>query len=94
MAFKTATVTPFNNAQNDNWKADAFINLELPWEVDGEQTKMKIGFCKLKEGTREIEDTLLKMFRENPEEAAERIKKALIITFREASAATGGKPAF
>lgn len=91
----TAAVNPFANQntqarQNENWKSDAFVNLLLPYQkADGTETTVKIGVIALKE-SKTIEGQLIEMFRQDPEGAAERLAKALIMDYREASAAANG----
>jgi hypothetical protein len=98
MAFQTtatAAVNPFANQNtsqkgNENWKSDAFVNLLLPYQkADGTETQVKIGVIALKE-SKTIEGQIIQMFRDDPEGAAERLAKALILDYREASAAANG----
>lgn len=90
MAFKTATKP--QAVENSGFKkADAFINLSLPYDKeDGTKSSLKLEAIKLY-GDKDLHDQLLEMFRKDPVDAANRIRNKLIIDFREANASSGAK---
>lgn len=100
MAFQTNAVlannvSPFAGreqaTQNENWRSDAFVNMSLPYEKeDGTQTQIKLGAIQLKL-SRQVESAVIAMFKEDPEGAAERLRKALVFDFREAGVPSKGK---
>lgn len=93
MAFQQNNIRAFGkDNNNDSWKADAFINLHIPFiNNEGEPVEPKVGALNLK-CSNDVGAQLIELFRNNPEEAAERFKNSLIIKFREATPATeGGK---
>ena len=83
-----------NNTQStgDNrWKADAFVNLHIGFErADGSTSEPKLGAISL-QMSREIESQIMQMFREDPDNAADRLKNALIVKYNEVGQSEGGK---
>ena len=75
-----------SNSGNDNWKADAFLNLFLP-RKDG--SRMKLGFCALKMSQTD-QAQLINWIKEDPEGHLEILKAKLAIEFKEVAEATAG----
>lgn len=90
MAFRTAT-KPTAVPSQDNWKADAFINLSIPTErPDGTDGALKLEAIKLY-ANKDQHELLIEMFRKDPVDAANRLRAALVIDYREANASQGTK---
>lgn len=75
-----------NNQSNQDWKADAFLNLFLP-RKDG--SRMKLGFCALKMSQQD-QKQLIDWIKESPEEHLEILKQKLVIEFKELAQASAG----
>ena len=82
MAFNT-NVAQLDQSQS-NKKTEAYINFYLPVRRQGEVKQAKLSFAALG-NDKDIDKHLLELFRSNPEEAAERLRNALIIQFNEAT---------
>lgn len=68
-----------NQAGNDDWKADAFINVFLP-RKNG--TRMKLGFFALKESNVD-QSKLIAWIKEDPEARIAALLDKLVIEFHE-----------
>lgn len=64
---------------NDNWKADAFLNIRLPRQ-DGKQPKLTSVALKL---SRKTDTDVIEFLRANPEDGIERLKAAMVIDFQD-----------
>lgn len=68
-----------SNSGNDNWKADAFINVFLP-RRNG--TRMKLGYFPLKENNID-QSKLIAWIKEDPEGRLAALLDKLVIEFHE-----------
>ena len=75
-----------SNSSNQDWKADAFLNLFLP-RKDG--SRMKLGFCALKMNQQD-QKQLIDWIKESPDEHLEILKAKLVIEFKEVAEASSG----
>lgn len=75
-----------NTSNNQDWKADAFINLFLP-RKDG--SRMKLGFCALKTSSQD-QKQLIDWIKEDPEGHLEILKQKLVIEFKELAQTSAG----
>jgi len=67
------------NNNQENWKADAAINVRVPRE-DG--TKSKIGTLFLKMN-KNVEKDIIEFLRENPNDGMDRLKEVMLFDFQE-----------
>lgn len=91
MAFKNqeaTNVSPFQPNQGKE-QAEAYINIRIPvTKDDGTISKSKLAATPLMM-SKPMHEQLIELFRENPEDAAERLKEALIIDFQENTSKSG-----
>jgi hypothetical protein len=87
MAFNTNTAAVQSNAQNDNWKAQGFLNLYLP-SKDGKGGRRKLGAIPLKDA-KPAEKQLMDWLNEDPSRVSVIMSKLVI----EYQSADGGNTA-
>ncbi|WP_289101007.1 hypothetical protein [uncultured Marinobacter sp.] len=92
MGFQTATATnnvrSFDrpvNAQNDQWKSDAFINLYVPTRQGG---RRKLGSVGLKL-SKPMEKQILDFLADSGEEGLAQLKERLVLDFQRADGQNG-----
>lgn len=73
-----------NNTNNDQWKAQGFLNFYLPSENGG---RAKLGAIALKDGTKN--SAALLAWLEADEDNAAKLLSSLIVEFRSAEPAAG-----
>ena len=91
MAFQTQQSTNTNTAgTNEQWKADAFINIYLP--TSGGKRR-KLGFIALK-NARAFDQAVIDRLSTGGEEAIQALMKVMEVEFHTAEGEESAKPAF
>lgn len=95
MAFNksaSSNVAPFagrNAGQNEQWKADAFLNLYMPTK----NGRRKVGYIPLK-GNRAFDAAIIERLQQGGEEALKAFREVVEIEFHTAEAEEDNLPVF
>lgn len=84
MAFTPATTQPA--AQNDNWKADAFLNFYIPTKDGGQK---KLGAIPLKM-SKANEKQLIEWLQQDPEGNSQKLVNKIALNFQSATGPSEG----